>query len=67
VAAWAFFKRQWWGIALVFAPAFAMSFDIYPAWKLLGDPDLSLKFHMAVCTLMWCTAFSGLAAYRYLK
>ena len=66
-AAYGLFARLFWGILFVFAPAFALSFDIYPAWKLLGEPDVSLKFHMAVTGLMWCTAISGLAAYRYLK
>lgn len=60
------FKRHIIGLVFVFAQAFAISVDIYPAWKLLGIPDASLKLQMAVCVLMWCTTVSGLAAYRYL-
>ncbi len=67
VAAYGLFARQWWGVGIVFAPAIAMSIDIYPAWMILGHPDMSLKFHISVTILIWCTAVSGLFAIKYLN
>jgi hypothetical protein len=55
VAAYGLFARQWWGVMIIFAPVLALSIDIYPAWMILGQPDLSLIFHIAVTLLIWCT------------
>ncbi len=66
VAAYGLFARQLWGVIIICAPAFAMSIDIYPAWMILGQPDLSLIFHITVTVLVWCTGISGVVAYRYL-
>jgi hypothetical protein len=66
VSAYAFFARQWWGILIIFAPVLALSIDIYPAWMILGHPDMSLILHIAVTVLTWCTGISGVVAYRYL-
>lgn len=67
VAAYALFARQFWGVMIIFAPALAMSIDIYPAWMILGHPDMSLIFHIAVTVLILCTGISGVVAYRYLN
>ena len=66
VVAYALFFKKWWGVMIPFGPALAMSIDIYPAWMILGDPDMSLKFHMVVTALLWGAALSGVMAYRYL-
>ena len=66
VAAYALFARQFWGVMIIFAPALAMSIDIYPAWMILGQPDLSLVFHIAVTVLILCTGISSVVAYRSL-
>lgn len=65
-AAYAIYKRKMWGPLILFAPAVATSFDIYPAWMILGKPDRSLVFHMVITGLMWLTALSGVIAHRYL-
>lgn len=65
-AAYGIFKRKLWGPLILFAPAVATSIDIYPAWMILGRPDRSLVFHIAVTVLMWLTALTGAMAYRYL-
>jgi len=67
VAAYGLFARQLWGVVIIFAPAFAMSIDIYPAWMILGQPDTSLIFHITVTALVWCTVVAGVVAYRYLN
>jgi hypothetical protein len=67
VAAYGLFARQLWGVVIVFAPALAMSLDIYPAWMILGHPDMSLIFHILVTTLVWCTAVSGVVAIKFLN
>ena len=67
VAAYGLFSRQFWGVIIIFAPSLAISMDIYPAWMILGHPDTSLIFHMAVAALIWCTGISGVIAYRYLN
>ncbi len=66
VAAYALFARQLWGVMIIFAPALAMSIDIYPAWMILGHPDMSLIFDIAVTVLILCTGISGVVAYRSL-
>jgi len=67
IAAYGLFARKLWGVVIIFAPTLAMSIDIYPAWMILGQPDMSLLFHITVTVLVWCTGISGVVAYRYLN
>ena len=65
IALFSVYKKQVWGLLILFGLAVALPIDIYPAWKLLENVDMSLTFHIVHVILLWAVLISSLIARKY--